>query len=62
MPSSMSSDLEAAIWAAMTAHKVTVKDALPFVAAIMDAARAYSAGDSDTLTALRRDVLRQAAS
>lgn len=60
MPSSSEdAELEAMIWAAMKAHKVTTDDAVPFVDAIKTAARRYAAGDSEELTAMRREVLHR---
>jgi hypothetical protein len=59
MTNSAEGQLEATIWDAMSRHKVTCHDALPFVDAILAAARAYAAGDSDGLTKMRRDVLHR---
>ena len=52
--------LEAAIWQAMQACKVTIPtDALLFIEMITIAAQRYAAGDSEILTALRRRVLHR---
>lgn len=50
-------DFEAAIWTAMNRHHVTTDQPLPFIADILNAAAAYAAGDSETLTAARRALL-----
>jgi hypothetical protein len=54
-------DFEAAIWRAMQVHRVTVPDALAFLHDITIAAQHYAAGDSPAVTAMRRQVLREAA-
>lgn len=51
--------LEAAIWQALTRFKVTCPDAMMLVETLMIAARMYAAGDSEELTALRREVLHR---
>ena len=53
-------ELEAALWLALTRHKVTVQDGLALMADLVAAAVAYAAGDSDALTAERRMVLYEA--
>jgi len=54
-------EFEAAIWQAMSRFKATCPHAGLFVDAIVVAARKYASGDSDSLTALRREVLDLAA-
>ena len=60
MTGSAEQELEAVIWAAMTAHKVTTTEPLEFIETIKNAAREYAAGDSDALTETRRLVLYEA--
>ena len=52
--------LELAIWRAFRVYRITTTHPLEFVESVMIAARAYGAGDSDTLTAARRMVLHEA--
>ena len=52
-------DLEAAIWRLLADHKATVPDALPFIESLLALADAYGSGDSEHLTALRREVLHR---
>jgi hypothetical protein len=60
MTNSAEQELEATIWAAMAAHKVTTVEPLEFIETIMAAAKDYAAGDSDALTETRRLVLHEA--
>jgi hypothetical protein len=60
MTNSAEPDLEAFIWSAMTAHKVTTDEPLEFIETIKAGAMAYAAGDSDALTETRRLVLHEA--
>lgn len=53
-------ELEAALWSALTRHKVTVNDGLALMADLVAAAVAYAASDSEALTAVRRMVLHEA--
>ena len=53
-------ELEAALWSALTRHKVTVNDGLALMADLVAAAVAYAASDSEALTAARRMVLHEA--
>jgi hypothetical protein len=50
-------DLEATFWEILAQHKVSVLNAVPFISDLLRASRAWSAGDIDELTALRRRVL-----
>jgi len=54
-------EFEAAIWQAMSWFKVTCPHAGLFVDVIVVAARKYASGDSDSLTALRREVIHREA-
>lgn len=49
--------LSRAVWQAIRVYRVTCDDPLEFIEAIEMAARAYSASDSELLTAARRRVL-----
>jgi hypothetical protein len=53
-------ELEATVWAAMTAHRVTTPEPLEFIETIRSAAMSYAAGDSKALTEMRRLVLLEA--
>jgi hypothetical protein len=61
MASHQEEELEAAIWDAMARFKVTAPDACMFIDSVIIAARKYAAGDSASLTAMRREVLASAA-
>lgn len=53
-------ELQAAIWLLMSACDVQVGNgAVPFVDTLLLLADAYSSGDSETLTKLRREVLHR---
>lgn len=52
-------EFEAALWTALRVHRVAVDHANVFVADLLRLARAYSAGDSDTVTEARRAVLER---
>lgn len=52
-------ELEAGIWSLLAKHDATVHDAVPFVDAVLALADAYASGDSESLTALRREVLHR---
>jgi len=60
MTNSAEQELEATIWAAMAAHKVTTAEPLDFIETIKSVAMDYAAGDSDALTETRRMVLHEA--
>ena len=60
MTNSAEAELEAVIWAAMTAHRVSTDQPLEFIEAIKSAAMDYAAGDSDALTETRRLILHEA--
>ena len=50
-------ELEAVIWAAMRKHRVTSPSPGAFVADMLRAALAWSAGDGEDVTSRRRQVL-----
>src|SRR5271166_4724953 len=52
--------LDSAIWMAMKVYRVTCTEPLLFIESVRVAARAYAAGDSETLTRARRMVLHEA--
>jgi hypothetical protein len=52
-------ELEAAIWAAMRIHQVTCPTPGAFLDDLKYAAMRYAAGDSDALTAMRREILHR---
>lgn len=52
-------ELEAAIWALLERHGAHVPNAQKYVTTLLSFADAYSSGDSETLTRLRRQVLHR---
>jgi len=51
------SELETSTWQAMERHRVTCPEPLAFQDAVLLAAKAYAAGDSEQLAEMRRAVL-----
>ena len=53
-------ELAEAIWDAMLHHQVSTPYPVEFCTSVTELAKAYAAGDSDELTAARREVLSRA--